>query len=208
MKRGSVAVFLLTVIAGTAQAQPPAPADFANKLFISGVTANDKSYACFVRHYDAAHLARHPQQKVTVMKLLVTGEGKPADEEEMKEKGPLTNYSFRLGLRFRDRAGNFDSSGYCGYPRAIEETPDKLRLGCSVDCDGGGISIEMANNDKSTLVRPTRVRIWQNNQPDDEGADLSGGADDRVFRLDRVKLEECRTLITDREELAAIRRKK
>lgn len=208
MKRGSVAVFLLTVIAGTAQAQPPAPADFAKKLFVSGVTANDKSYACFVRHYDAAHLARHPQQKVTVMKLLITGEGKPADAEEMKEKGPLTNYSFRLGLRFRHRGGNFDSSGACGHPRAAEETPDKLQLFCGVDCDGGGISIEMANNDKSTLIRLTRIRIWQNNKPDDESIDLSGGADDRVFRLDRAKLEECRALITDREELAAIRRKK
>lgn len=208
MKRGSIAILLLTIAASAAQAQPPAPEGFARKVFSGGITANDKSYACFVRHYDAAHLARHPQQKVTAMKLLVTGEGKPADDEEMKEKGPLTDYSFRLGLRFRDRGGAFDSSGACGHPRAAEETPNKLQLFCGVDCDGGGISIEMANNDKSTLIRLERVRIWQNSKPDDESVDLSGGADDRVFRLDRAKLEECRALITDREELAAIRRKK
>lgn len=192
--------------AGAAQAGPKA--DFARKLFDGGLSANDKSYACFVRHYAAAHLASHPEQKVSVMKLLVTGEGKPADEDELKEKGPLVNYSFRLGLRFRTRAGNFDSSGYCGHPVANEQAPDKLQLNCGVDCDGGGISIELANNDRSTLIRLDRIRIWQNNNPDDEGADLSGGADDRVFRLDRARLEECRSLITDREELAAVRRKK
>ena len=35
----------------------------------------------------------------------------------------------------------------------------------------------------------------------------SGGADDRVFRLDRAPLEMCRALVTDRKELAAMRTK-
>ena len=30
-----------------------------------------KTYACFVRRYDASHLAQHPKQKVSAMKLLV-----------------------------------------------------------------------------------------------------------------------------------------
>jgi hypothetical protein len=52
------------------------------------------------------------------------------------------------------------------------------------------------------------VRIWQNNKPDEEDAlALEGGADDRVFRLDRADLEECRALVADRQELAAMRRK-
>src|SRR5258708_35546344 len=32
----------------------------------------NKAYACFVRRYDPDHLARHPKQKVSAMKLLVS----------------------------------------------------------------------------------------------------------------------------------------
>ena len=39
----------------------------------------NKAYACFVRRYDPDHLARHPKQKVSAMKLLVTAEI-PQDE--------------------------------------------------------------------------------------------------------------------------------
>lgn len=209
MKRCSIVAvaFAIFMLAGAASAAPPTPGEFAKRLFAGGITANDKTYACFVRTYDAAHLAKHPEQKVTVMKLLVTGEASPEDDVEYRAQGHLTQYSFRLGLRFRNRSGAYDSSGSCGYPRAAELTPDKLQLFCGVDCDGGGITVEMANNDKSTLIRLESIRIWRDNKPDDEGFTISGGADDRVFRLDRAKLDECRALITDRAELSAIRRK-
>ena len=63
----------------------------------------------------------------------------------------------------------------------------------------------MTAENKSVLVRLDRISIWQNNKPDEEGLTLSGGADDRVFRLDRAKLDMCRSLIADRKELAAAR---
>jgi hypothetical protein len=172
---------------------------FAKRLFAGDVAKHDKSYACFVRRYDAAHLAKHALQKVSAMKLLVTAEKVPEDK--------ALNYSFRLGVKFRHRPGNFDSSGGCGHLMASQISADKLQLGCSVDCDGGGVSVELAHHDKSTLVRLDRIRIWQNNMPDDKLIDLSGGADGRVFRLDRAKMDECRSLIVDRKELAAIRHK-
>jgi hypothetical protein len=59
-----------------------------------------KAYACFVRRYDPDHLARHPQQKVSTMKLLMTAEIPPEEQ--------TTNYSFRLGLKYRHRSGDFD----------------------------------------------------------------------------------------------------
>ncbi len=50
------------------------------------------------------------------------------------------------------------------------------------------------------------MRIWQNNKPDDEAGDeLVAGKDDAIFRLDRASLDECKSLVTDRKELAAIR---
>jgi hypothetical protein len=61
-------------------------------------------------------------------------------------------------------------------------------------------------DDNVVLVRVERVRIWQNNKVDEETSDeLVAGKDDAIFRLDRANLEECRSLVTDRKELAAIR---
>jgi hypothetical protein len=158
-----------------------------------------KAYACFVRRYDAEHLTRYPRQKVSAMKLLMTAEI-PSDETTL-------NYSFRLGVNFRHRAGDFDSSGGRGHIIA-EDAGHEIRFGCGVGCDGGGIDVAQSKDDKSAMVRLERVRIWQNNKPDEETGDsLVAGADDKVFRLDRVEARECASLVTDREELAAIRHK-
>ena len=159
-----------------------------------------KAYACFVRRYDPDHLARHPLQKVNAMKLLVTAEILPEEKN--------TNYSFRLGLKYRHRTGDFDSSGTCNH-FVPEDSGDEIRLGCGVDCDGGGINVAMSRDDRSAIVRVERVRIWQNSKPDEELSDaLVGGADDKVFRLDRADIRECASLVTDRKELAEIRRKR
>jgi hypothetical protein len=163
-----------------------------------------KAYACFVRRYDPDHLARHPLQKVRMMKLLVTAEI-PQDEET---KDKTTNYSFRLGLKYRHRSGDFDSSGSCNH-FVPEDHGNEIRLGCGVDCDGGGLNVAMSKDEKSAIVRVERIRIWQNSKPDEEMSDaLVGGADDKVFRLERADPRECASLVTDRKELAELRRKR
>ena len=74
------------------------------------------------------------------MKLLVTAETVPEDQ--------ALNFYFRLGLSFRHRSGDFDSSGDCGHAKIAELAEDKARLDCSVDCDGGGITVELASGDR------------------------------------------------------------
>jgi len=151
-----------------------------------------------VRRYDASHLAQHPKQKVSAMKLLVTAEDAP--------EGETVNYSFRLGFKYRHRAGNFDSSGYCNHIVA-ENTGGEIRLGCSVDCEGGGIEVAM-KDDRSALIRLERIRIWERNKADDDASnDLVAGADDKIFRVDRTDLHKCSGLVTGRKELAALRHK-
>ena len=158
-----------------------------------------KSYACFVRRYDAEHLARHPKQKVASMKLLISAELDKEDKE--------LHHSFRLGFLYRHRSGDFDSSGSCNHA-VFTRNGSEVRLGCGVDCDGGGIGVALSKDDKSAIVRLERVRVWQNNKPDDEAEHaLVGGADDRIFRLDRTDTSECASLVTDRKELAALRHK-
>ncbi len=173
--------------------------EFAKRVF-AVQSFDKKQYACFVRRYDAAHLAKHPLQKVSAMKLLLTVENVPDDA--------ALEYSFRVGVNFRKRPGNFDSSGDCGHAQASETKDGALEIHCSVDCDGGGVQIGLAKGDKSVILRLEHIRIWDANKPDEDAThSLDGGADDRVFRLDRVDVEQCASLVADRKELAAMRHK-
>ena len=200
-------LFAAVLAAAPARADEQADTDFA-KRFFAGSMGKAKAYACFVRRYDTAHMAEHPLQKVTVMKLLITAEMVPDDK--------VLEYSFRLGVNFRDRPGDFDSSGDCGHA-AVTKVPDNAEtvipagvdIACGVDCDGGGVTVSLANNDASLIVKPIdRIRIWKGKNPDESAATaLNAGADDKVFRLDRTKLDECTPLVADRKELAAMRHK-
>jgi hypothetical protein len=213
MKQLSVAMLAALVVAGSAapgHAQDGAidqatAAAFDARLFAAapgntlGNTAGKKAYGCFVRHYDADHLARHPKQKVGAMQLLVTAEI-PPDEQ-------MFSYSFRLGVNYRHRPGDFDSSGYCNHATTTDAGKE-TRFDCGVDCEGGGISIALSKDDGSAIVRLERITIWQRNKPDAEAGDaLLAGADDRIFRLDRTDTRDCAALVTNRKELAAIRHK-
>src|SRR4029077_10072453 len=119
-------------------------------LFFAGRERKREGSPGSPRRYDAAHMAQHPLQKVTVMKLLITAEMVPDDK--------VLEYSFRLGVNLRDRPGDFDSSGDCGHA-AVTKVPDKaeteipagIDISCGVDCDGGGVTVSLANNDASVI---------------------------------------------------------
>ncbi|MGR4925255.1 hypothetical protein ACIPUD_00425 [Bradyrhizobium sp. CAR08] len=206
MKSFLVAAVFLAALGGAAHAEEAddireaskAEAETFNVRMYAGEPGN-KAYACFVRRYDAEHLAHHPKQKVASMKLLISAEMDTEDKQ-------LHN-SFRLGFRYRHRSGDFDSSGSCHHA-VFTKDGTEIRLGCGVDCEGGGIGVALSKDDKSAIVRLARVRVWQNNKPDDD-AELSlvAGADDGIFRLDRTDNKECASLVTDRKELAALRHK-
>ena len=209
MKRTTLFVALTFVISAAAVAFVSSPARaqdgvdkaraaaFDKRLFAGPVGA--RTYACFIRRYDANHLAQHPRQKVNAMKLLVTAENPPEEK--------TTNYSFRIGVKYRHRSGNFDSSGYCNHVLA-EDAGNQIRFGCGVDCEGGGINVALSKDEKSAIIRLERIRMWNRNKPDDEAADaLLAGADDNIFRVDRADVRECAELVTDRQELAALRHK-
>jgi hypothetical protein len=187
-------------------------ADFARRMF-AGSVPDPKAYACFVRRYDPEHMAQHPLQKVGAMKLLISTEKDP--------DFPNFQYAFRLGVAFRDRPGDFDSSGNCGHAPTIKDPdnsdippedrvtrPTGIDFECDVDCDGGGVDVTLADNDNAVIVKLDRIRIWKGDAPDAEAAGaLQAGEDDKVFRLDRTSTSECMSLVADRKELAAMRHK-
>jgi hypothetical protein len=167
MKLSVIAALTFAALTGVAHADEAdkvrettkAEADAFNARLYAGMPG-DKSYACFVRRYDAGHLARHPKQKVASMKLLVSAE---TDREDKQ----LHN-SFRLGFRYRHRHGDFDTSGSCGSHAVLLSQGDEVRMGCGVDCEGGGIEVGLSRDNKSAIIRLEQVRVWQNNKPDDE----------------------------------------
>ncbi|WP_245328938.1 hypothetical protein [Bradyrhizobium centrolobii] len=191
-------VTIATIDRAAAQEATKAQADAFNARMFAG-PPDKQAYACFVRRYDADHLNRHPKQKVAAMKLLISAEYDAEDK--------ALQYAFRLGFKYRHRSGDFDSSGSCGHA-LFEENGNEVRFGCGVDCEGGGIGVALSRDNKSAIVRLERVRIWQNNKPDDDAEEsLVAGADDKIFRLDRADNSECASLVTDRKELAALRHK-
>jgi hypothetical protein len=163
---------------------------------VFGGNPGKKASACFVRRYDDDHLARHPRQKVGALLLLLA-----ADVEEGETE---LSYSFRLGVKFRDRPGDFDSSGGCSHAVA-EDKGHEIRFDCSVDCEGGGINVALAKDEKSLIVRLDQIGIWQRGkQGDQTPEELRAGVDDRVFRLDRADPGDCAVLVTDGKELASM----
>jgi hypothetical protein len=168
---------------------------FDNRVFAGPI--GEKAFACFVRRYDAGHLAQHPKQKVTAIKLLVTAENRP---------GEPTSYAYKAGFQLRNRAGNFDGGSSCGH--MVDEDGDKdNRFTCDVECGGGGLDIEMSKDNKSAIVHLEVIGVWDRKHPKRDAVTLEGGADDKVFRVDRVDDSECAELIADHKELASLQRK-
>jgi len=169
-----------------------------SKAFDSRVFAGpvgNKAFACFVRHYDASHLAQHKKQKVTAIKLLVTAEN---------HAGEPTSYAYKAGFQFRNRAGNFDAGSGCG---RIEDGAKAIHFTCDGDCGGGGIDMAMTKDDKSMIVHLEVIPIWDRKHPDRDSKTLEAGADDKVFRVDRVDNGECAELMTGNKEVASLGRK-
>jgi hypothetical protein len=197
---------LIAACAALSALAEPATADeqqdetaFAKRVFADNLDKGTE-YACFSRHYDAPHMAQHPLQKVTVMKLLLSAERDPEDKK--------LAYSFRLGVNFRNRPGDFDSSGDCAHLTGDDAAKEKIDFGCGVDCDGGGININLAQDSASVILKLESIRIWKGKDYDEDAAtSLNAGADDKIFRLDRTNINDCAALAINRKELAAMRHK-
>lgn len=93
--------------------------------FCFGEANADELLGCYVRNYDAAHLARHPNQLVTGAKLSVRN----ATTNEVHYK-----YEFSLQFWMRGRRDPLHTEGYC------REEDKNYR--CSVECDGGGVDVD------------------------------------------------------------------
>lgn len=204
-----LSVFASVIAASLALAAPAnaqdAPAvstadksEFNKRIYLTD-PGKANAYACFMRTYDADHLARNPNQKVRAMTMLV--------KSDWSEEDRRVSHSFHLGLSYRGKRGPFQSAGECNHAK-VEGVTGEIRFGCGVDCDGGGLGITMGKTDDAVRVSIERVRIWPAGKvgEEDKSTEHAAGKDDGLFRLERTALEDCAPLIDDKKELAAMRK--
>jgi hypothetical protein len=176
------------------------PEDQAFQKRLFGRTLEGTSiHACFNRVYDPGHLAQHPQQNVRTMMLLVTATA--------NDDGPT--YGVGVGVTFRQSGTHFESAGDCNAIHDNDGAAGAAKVAhCGVDCDGGSIDVAI-KDEKSVLVSiPAGARLWRaGGNGDDSGNPRKRfGADDKLFRLDKVTLTQCLSLASDNEEKAMLRR--
>jgi hypothetical protein len=153
---------------------------------------------CFTRSYTEAHMRTHPKQLVRRLSLMV--------EVEHIKDDDLYRYNFVMRADVRGKRKTLETSGECGW--AYAEKPREGRLiGCSVECDGGGVEIERQRGSTDTLLmhladvdaagqhsgRAGRIRMAACGDDEEANAiDLVSGADDKTFRLSKAPLSACR----------------
>jgi|SRR6516164_4803211 len=143
-----------------------------------------------------AHLAEHPDQLVTAVKLHIyhppPGEGTPPlNEAEAKNATWMT-----MEVKVRGRDVLLTAGGICGKgeppnPHLLKHLPPPDALWCGVECDGGGIGV--ASRGDHAMMYLGRIRVSRKiySCGDESDEELSGNKDDNVFRLNRVNEREC-----------------
>jgi hypothetical protein len=158
-----------------------------------------KTFACFTRAYDEAHLSAHSLQNVRAMKLLVKIDSEAGD-----------SYDLVIGVNFRSRKSMFETEGDCASPHAEGESAAPAPAGpagvhCAIACDGGAIDVALKDNGSVLLTIPNGARVWKPGSIDpDENVHGAFGEDDKLFRLDRASLSQCEPLGADKSEKAAL----
>lgn len=137
--------------------------------------------SCWARTYDSGHLARHPQQTVTRMRLAL--------DLWIDPQGGARSHGFALSVARRGEEGPASAGGLC-HDRADG-------VGCYVDCDGGGFLLRRSQRADALLLDMRHLGwIALRDCDEDEGdaprrPPLTPGRDDRVFLLYRVEARHC-----------------
>ncbi len=118
-------------VAAMAQAMPASAEDsksaahtaaFSERILGSDANRHDAS-ACFIRSYDAAHLAQHPDQKVTRILVLLKREGQSSEED-------VSRWRFRFGVNLRKDPASYRTGGIV-VRRGLRRSRATLRVSSS-----------------------------------------------------------------------------
>jgi hypothetical protein len=176
--RALAVALLLAPAFAAAQAVPPGEEEELGRLLppVPGTRI------CHRQVYSAEHLAAHPEQTVTAMTLHIAYYRH--DPDEFHPEGQR-NYYFIMSLRTRDRTEALTASGECG--------PHDGKVGCGVDCDGGGFSFSIAGPDvvRVDFGENGRLRMTEGCGGGYGAVDFEPGPADREFVLTKTADDQC-----------------
>jgi len=192
MRRHIDRIAILTAIAlasgpvGPAPAQP-APPGREGELGRILPPIHDRR-VCFSRIYDAAHMRKHPSQKVTAMQFQIRYHRHDPDKQNPEGQ---RNYYFGMAAKVRGQTKTLHASGEC--------TSSQGKIYCGIDCDGGGVLIERHVREGGLTVKFEDSRAYLRmtlgcGGEEGRSVNLTPGADDRVFHLVKASPSACRRL--------------
>jgi hypothetical protein len=147
--------------------------------------------ACWRRVYDAKHLAAHPQQQVTELTFFLRVSGYDAGGDYVFKNPDHIVYNFAISLKRRGNKRALAIGGDCLGDNTVE---------CVVDCDGGGVTIDKLSSDDGLSISLGNDGIaFGGDCYTTRGTWVRPGSDDKVFHLDPVRAEACKTL--EKEQL-------
>lgn len=144
---------------------------------------NPGASICFARHYDSAHLQKHPRQQVRSIAFRLAYYRH--DPDAYFPKGQR-NYYFELRARLRN-GPEMRSGGECA------PGSDGTNIACMVECDGGGVLVRKTAGPGQLLVdleATGRIRMSLGCGEGD-GVDLEPGLDDKRFLLTQLPADRC-----------------
>jgi hypothetical protein len=176
-------LILKTLVVATAIAFVTVPA-FANSL-------------CFERHYNAAHLGKHPDQLVTSMTLALDPDGPVARARDVKISPGVTAvqirpFDFKIAMTKRGNNSLYVQQG------SVEIRDGKYRG--MVECDGGGFILRKVPSGVllsiglgAGYLQSIRMAVVPG-PCGDNSEYIERGKDDDTFRLNAVSTQVCSRL--------------
>lgn len=126
--------------------------------------------SCFQRHYDAAHLAQHPQQDVTDISLT------PAEGQQVS-----TSLVVDIAVHLRGKPDGYVGSAYC--------EPDAAGLSCGMEGDAGAFNLVLRDRGALLLKVDPGGMSFEGTQDFLTVSGTSG--DDRAFLMYPVAAADC-----------------
>lgn len=138
--------------------------------------------SCYARDYSAAHLNKHPLQKVSAIRLdhfpRLSGpfgnDGKPLLYPNAPE------IVINLSVTFRSDGTTHRATGFCW--------PEGRGLSCGLECDGGQFKLKEAKDGKLLITGGSDIYFHDCDAGDRV---LERNPDDKSFLLSRVPDAQC-----------------
>jgi hypothetical protein len=189
MRRAMLLALCAVMLASPARAEEAEPWK-KMRVFVPPTPA---AKACYVRRFDAKHLAAHPKQRVAEMTLLVrvVGYDENGDKWILDPAGKFERVDYQWAFTVTQRGQKpLKTNGTC---LDDKDVPDQKDAFCNVGCDGGGFTLKPVAGSDAVTFRTDGIRISEC----DAGKNavyFRPGADDKVVRLEKVKPEQCAAL--------------